>query len=227
VAVKALIFFVIFLAIFILPAFNPSGMFIDVCIPNGNEEEFILIAERLGTRGLLFLYEKEHKEKENGQRISSLQAKTKLKLFSGMLVKTNTNKPGITFAKAEQQNIENRNLRFMYDFEEQEEKDSFHYRRSGANQVLCTIMKEKEKVFVFDMEKMLVERTRDKLLGRMSQNLMLVRKYKLESIICSFATKPENLRAEKEYSSLIRALGYEEEAKKSTNNLWSLLQVEE
>jgi RNase P/RNase MRP subunit p30 len=201
-------------------------MFIDVCIPKNNEKEFIDVAEKLETGGLLFLYEKEDKG-ENGEKtkLAELQKKTKIKLYAGLLVLRNTNRPGITFAKAEQQNIENRNLKFMYDFEEQEEKDSFHYRRSGANQVLCTMMKEKEKVFVFDMEKILTNsKTREKLLGRMIQNLMLVRKYKLESIICSFAAKPENLRAEKEYSSLIRAFGYEEEAKQAVNNLQLILE---
>ncbi len=198
-------------------------MFIDVCIPSNNEEEFISVAEKIETKGLLFLYEKEEKRK----MLQELQKKTKIKIYSGLLVSRNTNKPGITFAKAEQQNIENRNLKFLYDFEEQEEKDSFHYRRSGANQVLCSAMKEKEKVFVFDMEKIILSRSKDKLLGRMRQNLMLVRKYKLDSIICSLATKPENLRAEKEYSSLIRAFGYEEEAKKLTNKLNTLLREED
>jgi RNase P/RNase MRP subunit p30 len=198
-------------------------MFIDVCIPKNNEEEYIQVAEAIGTKGLLFLYEKEEKHK-----LIDLKNKTKLKLFQGLLIKKNTNNPGITFAKAEQQNIENRNLKFLYDFEEQEEKDSFHYRRSGANHVLCTMMKEKEKIFVFDMEKIIINsRTREKLLGRMMQNLMLVKKYKLESIICSFAMSPENLRAEKEYSSLIRALGYEDIAKTATNNLLKILERED
>lgn len=199
-------------------------MFVDVCIPNGNEKEFVQIAERLETKGLLFLYDKE----EKGKILSELQKQTKVKLYAGLLISKNTSKPGITFAKAEQQNIENKNLKFLYDFEEQEEKDSFHYRRSGANQVLCELMKEKEKIFVFDMEKIILNsREREKLLGRMIQNLMLVKKYKLQSIICSFASKPENLRAEKEYSSLIRAFGYEEEAKKSTELLLNILEDKE
>jgi RNase P/RNase MRP subunit p30 len=200
-------------------------MFIDVCIPKDNEQEFIDVAERLGTKGLLFLYEDEKKEKEQKQKIEALQKNSKLKLFSGFLVRKNTNSRGITFAKAEQQNIENGNLRFLYDFEEQEQRDSFHYRRSGANQVLCEIMKEKEKVFVLDMEKILnFSRQREMLLGRMKQNLMLIQKYKLNVIICSFATKPENLRASMEYSSLIRAFGYEELAKKAVNNLQVFLE---
>jgi RNase P/RNase MRP subunit p30 len=198
-------------------------MFIDVCIPKENEIKFIKIAERLGTAGLLFLYEKE----ERGKVISVLQQETKVKLFAGRLILKNTSTPGITFAKGEQQNVENRNIKFLYDFEEQEEKDSFHYRRSGANQVICEMMKEKEKVFVFDMEKIITSKSRDKLLGRMRQNLMLVHKYKLDAIICSFATKPENMRASMEYASLIRAFGYQEEAKKLTNDLQRILETEE
>ncbi|MFA6074094.1 MAG: hypothetical protein WC758_08305 [Candidatus Woesearchaeota archaeon] len=197
-------------------------MFIDVCLPKDNEEKFIEIAEKLGTSGLLFLYDKQEKN------LSGLREKTKLKLYAGLIVKTNTNKPGIMFAKGEQQNMENRNLRFMYDFEEIEQKDSFHYRRSGANQVLANIMKEKNKVMVFDMEKIFTSlRQKEFLLGRMTQNLMLAKKYKLDTIICSFATKPENLRAEKEYASLIRVFGYEELAKIATENLQILLTNDE
>ncbi len=197
-------------------------MFIDVCIPNNNEEEFIKIATALGTKGLLFLYEKQQKD------LKLLQTKTKLKLYSGIITKTNTNKPGIIFAKGEQQNIENKNMKFLYDFEELEQKDSFHYRRSGVNQVLSAIMKEKEKVLVFDMEKIIIHsRAREMLLGRMMQNLMLAKKYKLTTVICSLATKPEHLRAEMEYASLIRSFGYEELAKQATENLHLILEEKE
>ena len=197
-------------------------MFIDVCIPNNNEEEFIKVADALGTKGLIFLYEKQQKD------LKELQKNTKLKLYSGIITKTNVNKPGIVFAKGEQQNIENKNMKFLYDFEELEQKDSFHFRRSGTNQVLCAIMKEKEKVLVFDMEKMIVHsRLREMMLGRMMQNLMLAKKYKLQTIICSFATKPEHLRAETEFASLIRSFGYEELAKQAINNLHLILENKE
>jgi RNase P/RNase MRP subunit p30 len=204
-----------------------SEIFVDVCIPKDNELEFIQIAQRLGTKGLLFLYSDEKLEKQQIGKVSTLQKDTKVKLYTGLLILKNTNKPGITFAKAEQQNIENRNLKFLFDFEEQEEKDSFHYRRSGANQVLCNIMKDKNKVFVLDMEKIITSKQKEKLLGRMQQNLMLIKKYKLDSIICSFATKPENLRAQKDYSSLIRASGYEEIAKLATESLHRILEEKE
>jgi RNase P/RNase MRP subunit p30 len=197
-------------------------MFIDVCIPNNNEEEFIKVAERLGTKGILFLYEKQQKD------LNDMRKKTKLKLYSGIITKTNVNKQGFVFAKGEQQNIENKNMKFLYDFEEIEQKDSFHFRRSGVNHVLSIIMKEKDKVLVFDMEKIIIpSRQREMLLGRMMQNLMLAKKYKLKTIICSFAAKPENMRAEMEYASLIRSFGYEELAKQAVNNLHLILEEKE
>ena len=78
------------------------------------------------------------------------------------------------------------------------------------------------------MEKIIIHsRAREMLLGRMMQNLMLAKKYKLTTVICSLATKPEHLRAEMEYASLIRSFGYEELAKQATENLHLILEEKE
>jgi len=188
-------------------------MFVDACLPKNNEEEFIKVAEKLGTKALLFLYEKKEKN------VSLLQSKTKLELYSGII----NGSAKINFAKAEQQNIANKNSQFLYGFEDLEKKDSLHYRRSGTNQVLCKLMKTKNKIFVLDMEKIITSSDKETLLGRLQQNLMLIKKYKLDLIICSFATKPSNLRAEEEYKALIRSLGYQEEARNATKTLSKFL----
>ncbi len=185
-------------------------MFTDVCIPNNNEEEFIAVAEKLGTKALLFLYEKKEKN------LSAIKQKTKTKIFMGTIKGKNK----INFAKAEQQNIADKNCAFLYGFEDLEKKDSFHYRRSGTNQVLCKLMKTKNKTLVLDMEKIMTSSDKETMLGRMKQNLMLIKKYDLNLIICSFATKPNNLRSEEEYKALIRSLGYQEQAKKATTKLY-------
>jgi len=198
---------------FKLKRFILKNMFVDVCLPKNNEEEFIKAAEKLGTKGLLFLYEKKEKN------ISSLQTKTKIKLYSGTI----NGSSKINFVKAEQQNIVDKNSKFLYGFEDLEKKDSFHYRRSGTNQVLCKLIKTKNKVFVLDMEKIFTSSDKETLLGRLQQNLMLIRKYKLDLIICSFATKSSNLRAEEEYKALIRSLGYQEEARNATKTLSKFL----
>jgi RNase P/RNase MRP subunit p30 len=188
-------------------------MFTDVCIPNNNEEDFIKVAEALGTQGVLFLYEKKEKD------LNELRKKTKLKLFSGIISLKGNSNAKVVFAKGEQNNVENKQMRFLYGFETLEQKDSLHYRRSGINQVVAASMKQKEKVLVLDMEKILRSREPEQMLGRMQLNLELARKYKLNLIICSFATVPENLRAQEEYAALIRTLGFQEEAKKAVNFL--------
>jgi len=179
-------------------------MFVDICIPKNNEKKFIEIAEKLGTKALLFLYDKKPKD------LNDLQKETKVKLFFDS--KKN-------FAVGERKNVENKNIKFLYGFEELEEKDSVHYRRSGMNQVIGKLMKDKKKILVIDMEKIISAKRNEVLLGRLKQNLVLAKKYKLDLIICSFATKPENLRSGKDYEALIRVMGFQEEAKKAVKTL--------
>lgn len=184
-------------------------MFIDICIPKNNEEQFLEVAEKLGTKAILFLYEKKEKD------LSKLKEKTKIKIYAGTI----NGQSQINFAKAEQQNIANKKIKYLYGFEDLEKKDSFHYRRSGTNQALSKLMKSKDKIFIIDMEKIILSKDKETLLGRLQQNLMLIKKYKLELVICSFATNPNNLRAEEEYKALLRSLGYQEQARNSTQTL--------
>lgn len=192
-------------------------MFTDICIPNNNEEEFILIAEKLETKKLLFLYDKKEKD------LSELQKKTKIKLFSGLIDSQKEN--ALNFAKGERKNVENKKIKFLYGFEELEQKDSLHYKRSGINQVIGKLLKDKEKVLVIDMEKVFETKNKEKLLGRIQFNLKLAKKYKLNLVIASFAKKPKNMRSGKDYEALIRVLGYQEEAKKAVNTLNQVLLV--
>lgn len=191
-------------------------MFIDICIPDNNEEEFIETAEKLETDGLLFLY----KDKKQVKEIKS----EKLKIYTGLLVNKKPGHKGIHFAKGERQNAENKNIPFLYGFEELEKKDSMHHRRSGLNQVLCNIIKEKEKTIILDFEKLL-EGERTQTLGRMMQNLDFIRKYDLNVAIASFATKPKNLRAKTELASLIRSFGHHKKAKEAITTLEEQLRI--
>ena len=80
-------------------------------------------------------------------------------------------------------------------------------------------IKEKEKVLVFDVEKIIVSKQPETLLGRLKQNLALANKYDVKIVVVSFASKPENLRAEQELKSLIKVFGTEKQAKQSTMTL--------
>ncbi|MCF7866430.1 hypothetical protein K9L67_02480 [Candidatus Woesearchaeota archaeon] len=180
----------------------------EICIPNKNEEKFIEIAEKLDIKELIFLYN--NKEAD----LTKIQEKTKIKILTGKLDKKNPKQT--TFCKGTRQNIEDKNCTHIYGLETIEEKEHYHYRKSGMNQVHAKLIKEKNKTLVFDIEKILESKEPEKILGRMKQNLKLAKKYDLKIIICSMATKPENLRTTKHYQALIKTLGYEEQAKKAT-----------
>ena len=185
-------------------------MFTDVCVPNGNEKEFIEIAERLKTKSLLFIYEKNLPLQKE---IEELKQSTKINIQFGSKDKKIKGTSTI-FAIGERKNVENKNIKFLYGFEELERKDSFHYKRSGVNQVIAKLLKKKEKVFVIDFERILKSKNISSQLGRLKQNLILAKKYDFEVMICSFATKPMNLRSELQLKSILKALNF----LKSTNN---------
>jgi RNase P/RNase MRP subunit p30 len=194
-------------------------MFVDICIPKDNEEKFVLIAEKLGIRGILFLYEKKEKN------LSELKKKTKVKIWTGLITeKTPGTKHALVFSPGHRHLIENKNISFHYGFETLEEgKDHLHYRKSGANQATMKIMKQKNKVLVISIEAILESKNQSKTLGRIKQNLMLAKKQKIPLITSSFATKPENMRGEEEQKALIRVLGTQEQAKNAVKHLHETL----
>ena len=190
-------------------------MFVDICIPKDNEEKFVLIAEKLGIKGILFLYGKKEKN------VSELKKKTRVKIWTGLITeKTPGKKHPFTFSPGHRNLVENKNITYHYGFELLEDsKDHLHYRKSGANQATMKIMREKQKTMTISIETILESKNQAKILGRIKQNLMLAKKQKVPVITCSFATKPENMRGEEEQKSLIRVLGTQEQAKKATKTL--------
>lgn len=182
-------------------------MFVDICLPNNNEEEFLKVAKELGTKKILFLYEKVPKKKPE--------------LYDLICKKNPPNKDYFYFSIAEEFMINNKAVKFHFGAEKLEKKDALHQRNSGINHILARTMSEKEKVYVICFEDLLKEsKVR---LGRLKQNLKLLRKYDVPFIITSFASNPENLRSEVELKSLIKTLGFEKQAKKAVTILEEIL----
>ena len=163
-------------------------MFTDLVVKNENEELIRKLAKELGLN-LIFL------EKKKDKYVSKT--------------------PEIILTKAVRSNIENRQLKYHFGAEYLEEKDAMHHRRSGFNQVLMKLMKEKEKTLVIAMEPLIEHEDKPLIIGRIAQNLKLARKYSVPVIICSLAQKPESLRGKQELKSFIKTLGFEEIAKKA------------
>lgn len=185
----------------------------DIVFPQGNEEEFLKIAENLGIKSLTFVYSdfaKFYTKKENiphdcavlcqPQKISALKSKK------------------IPFLCPASRDAIERGAPLTFNFEITEDKDHTHYRRSGLNQVLCKLATQKNVAIGFSIHEILTSegRKRAMIMGRIMQNVIFLRKYKTNIKIASFATTPYEMRAPAEISSLFVSFGMRpEEAKKA------------
>ena len=105
--------------------------------------------------------------------------------------------------------LERGEVKGVYDVELLEHHDSFHYRRSGINHILCDIMARKNISLVFNIRTLLEYSGRERaiLFGRVTQNIRLCRKYKVSMKCGSLAEKPEQLRSLHDAEALLRILG--------------------
>lgn len=165
---------------------------IDVVFPKNNEEEFIELAEKLGIKSLVFVYDsnkKFYKSKDN-----------KIKIFNGLEINDKNkglkNTADITFAKGDDLNnrqiVESVKPDVIYSAEGSRSKDFIHQRASGFNHVIARIAKEKKVIVGFNFSDLL--QGNDLVIGRMMQNILLCRKFKLDVCIASFAKDPYDMR---------------------------------
>lgn len=186
-------------------------MFQDICFPKNNEKEFVEIALKLGTKALIFVYEfKDLKTFENKKK--ELSEIKNIKIDIGVIVDDKSINKIPSFddyvfaATASKSLIENKKSYIFFDFEKQDRSDFLHHRNSGLNHVMCQIMKEKEKMLGFSFSSLLNSKNKGVMLGRMQQNARFSRKFKLKTVIASFAIAPYELRAEHEINSFKKIL---------------------
>ena len=86
-------------------------------------------------------------------------------------------------------------------------KDFMHQRNSGLNHVLCALAKENNVAIGFSFSSILRATQREKVLGRIMQNILLCRKYKISMVIGSFAKNSWELRNEKDLQAFFQVLG--------------------
>ena len=90
--------------------------------------------------------------------------------------------------------VENKKVDILLSPELNTKKDSFHYRNSGLNQVLCKLAKQNNVSIGFDFSLLLNSKEKTKILGRMFFNYKLCKKYKVKMIFSSFAKNKFELR---------------------------------
>ena len=169
-------------------------------MPKGNEKELLHRAEALGFTEIVFLY-------ENPLKKPSLPKDQAVKCRYGLFI-TNINeaskaKPDeIVFAPSSREFFENNKVTHLILFEDSAQKDSFHQRKAELDEAVCKIAKEKTKTIIFNTQK-----ADDVLwLGRMLQDAKLCRKYKLKTIVATFASTPLQMRAPKDLDAMKRML---------------------
>lgn len=190
-------------------------MFVDIALPNGNEEELVAMARRLGIAGLVFLYPDKQKVRKQAEpqcadsdvpvwRGLCASGKECVKLRRDALVYAAALDP----AKAEVV-LEKGSADSVFYLENSRRSDSMHYRLSGLNQVLCAHARTKEVQIGIALQPLLCSsgKRRAQLLGRYGQNIRFCRKFKTEMTVASLATSPWELWAPDEIRSLLLSLG--------------------
>ena len=207
---------------------------ISIVFPNKNEKRFLDIAKKLNYNGVCFVYEFKAKQ-DFEKKKKQLQKKTSLEIYIGLLAKPKqVNKAkrfaDIVLVKSSKNDIyvlEKTKADILFGLELNPRPDSMHYRSSGLNQVLCKLA-NKNRIMIaipFSMVLKSKDMLKSQIMGRISQNIKLCRKYKVNMIVASFAQEPFQIRAAKDLESFCVVLGmHPKQAKEATINLGKRLE---
>jgi len=175
-------------------------MFADIVFPNNNEIEFIAMAKRLGYTYLYFIYSFEKYKISDSKLVKSGIISTSLN------IQKTKKKTDFVIVKGSSKNrhvLEKQIPNVIYFLEGDSRKDFIHHRASGLNQVLAKIAHDNDIVVGFSFNSIFNTR----VMGRISQNIKLCRKYKIKTLIASFAKNPYEMRAPADLISLFTHLG--------------------
>lgn len=103
--------------------------------------------------------------------------------------------------------LSNRKVDVLLSPEKGIKKDSLHYRNSGLNHVLCNLARKNNIAIGISFNEILNSKKRDKLLGRIMQNIRLCRKYKVRMLLASFATNKYEMRLANDLISFAVCIG--------------------
>lgn len=209
-------------------------MYIDIVFPNRNEKRFLDIAKKLDYNGICFVYEFKAKQ-DYEKKKKQLQKKTNLEVFIGLLAKPKqvtkakkqTDLVLVKSSKNDRYVLEKTKADILFGLELYPRPDSMHHRNSGLNQVLCKLANKNRIMIAIPFSMILKSKDilRTRIMGRISQNIKLCRKYKVDMIIASFAQEPFHMRAAKDLESLGVVLGmHPKQAKEATKKLTERLE---
>ncbi len=183
-------------------------MYTDIVIPDGNEDKFVKFAEMLGYSSLCFLYEIEDFKKP-------MLKSSNLDIYHGVIVSEKDVKKGrktADFVVVKKPNdlrlcVEKEKPDIVFDVECDSGKDFIHQRDSALDNVTSKIFNEKTVFLGFSLQNINSSSKKEVLLGRVMQNLVLVKKHNIGLIISSLARDPYDMRNPEDIVSLISTVG--------------------
>ena len=201
-------------------------MFYDIVFPEGDEKDFIAIAEKLNIDGLCFAYPfADKKSIENAKNsLAELKKATKIKLV--VVFEATANKiykihdlKEIAISEASDNSrdvIAKYKPDVVYNLELSSKKDFAKTRNSGLDKAICQFANKNNVIIAFSFSSILNSKNLLELLGRIRQNITLCKKYKVKTAIVSFAKDPYEMRLPHDLKSLLLSLGmYTANAKQS------------
>jgi hypothetical protein len=184
-------------------------MFVDVCFPDNNEQQYIDIALRLKTDGLCFVYQK--------KRVSINE--TRLKVFSALLADRSLIKGFDAYFTYKMPLIAKK---IIYIYEGQQSRRNY-FTPSSLTQVAIKEIKNSSGALGISFNYLLKCAKNPGIFEEVSFVAGLCCKYKLDMFIASFATSPYELRGKTELVAICRFMGMNTSIQKLCVNKLSAL----
>ncbi len=183
---------------------------LDIVFPDRNEKDFIAMAEKLGFKGLVFVY-------SDASKCIVVPTEAKLKIVTAIAADQKKiiharQKSGLVFMKSTGDDrfaFERSKPDIVFELEEAQRHDYIHQRASGLNHILCDLAKKNNVAIGFSFSSVLNSSgmLRAQIIGRMQQNISLCRKYKNKAVVASFARNPYEMRSPQDLISFFITLG--------------------
>jgi RNase P/RNase MRP subunit p30 len=193
-------------------------MYEDIVIPQGNENELISMAKRLGYGSILLLYDFDsYINDKKALKVSELG----IKIHIGVLTDNRTvfrareklrkyrfQKPFIAASGSLDllEVLEQSKANLVFGLENSSRKDFMHQRASGLNHTISKLARDKNIMVGFSLDQILKFNDPSVILGRISQNIRICRKYNVKTIFASFAKDPFMMRDPKDLATFFKFL---------------------
>ena len=187
-----------------------------------NEKEFIELALQLKYNGLVFIHTLKNFVEVKSKKLdiiniilcSAKDVPKARKITHFVLTPSTANDK----ANTDRHTMEKVKPDGMLLFEKSSRRDFMHHRNSSLNHILAKIMHDKKIAYIVDYS--MIFSNIQQTLGRVEQNLMLAKKYKVNIILGSFAKKPLDMCSWKDMISFFSFLNLSpKDCKQAFNNL--------